>query len=87
MDTINIQDFMNFGLGAVFAITMFIIYRKDKKDSEAILSEAKKKSEASLVQVVNDYHNCILRNSEVGQKQIEVMTELTTLIRMLCKDK
>jgi len=64
------------GVGAVFGIVVFFIYRIDRKNSENKLREDRKFMEDRLTNVLDNY-------SEAFENNTKALTELTTLLLRL----
>jgi len=64
------------GVGAVFGIVVFFIYRIDRKNSENKLREDRKFMEDRLTNVLDNY-------SEAFENNAKALTELIVLLRSM----
>lgn len=64
------------GVGAVFGIVVFFIYRIDRKNSENKLREDRKFMEDRLTNVLDNY-------SEAFENNTKALTELIVLLRSM----
>ena len=76
MEWTLLEVLSNLGIGAVFGLVMFYIYRLDRKDSERRLREDKKESEARLTSLLET-------DQQSRHENTKALTELTMLISRL----
>lgn len=69
------------GIGAIFAVIMFGIYRRDKEASEKRAREDRKFMEDRLTTVLGNYRDDCERHSEAFGKMRESLIELTTWLK------
>jgi len=69
------------GIGAVFAIIMFWIYRHDRQESEKAQHEAHSFWENRLESLLTDYREDCRVHTEASAKLREALTELTTWLK------
>lgn len=73
----NIFQYLDWGIAAVFAVCMFLVYRRLGSQ----MRDDRKYMEDRLTQVTKDYNEVVHNHTEAKVKNTQALTELITWLK------